>query len=257
MKHDQPIPMILIGVPVKNCGRFIPGLAQQILQLTMPRRQLSVCFYENDSDDDSYQRCLSAKERLENAGITCAVKQGSFGFRMPHTDRHLPHLQPQRLRCLRQVRQAIVDECVRPDISHVMWIDADFVRLPPNLLESLVAADFDGVIPRYVVDGTGANYDWTSSSTDGLNVHQLFHQGRTQSIVEMMQINAASLIKAQVYRHVDYHGHALTPAKRLLFMPPDEEQEGVTLSRAMRLCGMRLALRLDVEVVHAAVRGIS
>lgn len=57
-------------------------------------------------------------------------------------------------------RNAMLDRYLRPEHSHVLWIDADLTSYPPDLAAQLLAIDPDGIVAPFVlIEGTDRFYD--------------------------------------------------------------------------------------------------
>jgi glycosyltransferase involved in cell wall biosynthesis len=130
---------VLIGVPVKNCAKYLAVTVDQITALSYPKNLITLVFLEGDSSDDSW-KFLNTKIKLKlNRYKYRSVKivKQDFGFRLPHTSRHLAKVQPERGRILGEVRGFIIDNYLA-DNEYVCWFDADLEKIPSDYIEYMI-----------------------------------------------------------------------------------------------------------------------
>lgn len=149
---------VLIGVPVKNCARYISQAVDQILKLTYPKDLITIVFLESDSDDDTWIFLNGGiKPRLDVAGYRAVhVVKRDFDFKLPHSSRHVPDIQRERGRVIGEARQSIIDWFLK-DNEFVFWIDADLETIPCDYINSMIALNVDLAAP-VVITPNGEAY---------------------------------------------------------------------------------------------------
>jgi glycosyltransferase involved in cell wall biosynthesis len=136
---------ILISIPVKNTGKYLPNLFEQITQLSYDLTNITIVLVEGDSEDDSYQVCLNMKAAYPR--INVIVDQLRLGYSLEHSSvRYHVDKFPQRIKNLVITRNYIIDN-YRKDHDFVWWIDSDFNIIPQDTITKFIACDKDIVIP--------------------------------------------------------------------------------------------------------------
>ncbi len=235
---------VLIGTPVKNCAAFLPTFLAQLQATLYPRTHLAIAFVENDSEDESFAILERALPDLRAQFRRVHLERLPFHFRLPHTSRHLPEVQPKRLSILNRLRQHILDQYLS-DNDYVFWLDADLERIPPDALCRLVSFAVDVVIPLYTLPD-GVVYDLTSHKLiDGkeITLPALVERFPGAELIEIDQVNAAALVHRRVLEKYGYRAAGVAL------------QEGVVLSERARAQGFRLWFAPQVVIHHADIPG--
>jgi hypothetical protein len=144
-------------IPVRDAGLTLDALFASILALDHPKRDIAIAFLEGDSADDSAARlrAFAAAHRAEYARIDIFHRR----FDTPRYDyRYLPQYQRARRAHLARVRNFLLTKALR-DEDWVLWIDADVVDLPPNLISALVGAHARVAQPNTVWEPGGPSFD--------------------------------------------------------------------------------------------------
>lgn len=164
MSLSRELPRILILTPVKDAARFLKGYCQRILSLTYPKNRISIGFLESDSQDGSYEALAEHVRELQTVVGRAALYKKDFGFQLPTgVPRWAPGYQLARRSILAKARNTLLFRALR-DEDWVMWLDADVVEFPCDLIEQLLAYDLDIVHPNCVLDHGGETFDrngWT------------------------------------------------------------------------------------------------
>jgi hypothetical protein len=137
---------ILIATPVKDARGYLPRYLENLRALTYAHDRIAVAFIESDSTDGTYEwlcanaaAALSGFQRVE-------VHKADFGFRS-EGPRWATSIQRTRREILARSRNRLLQRALR-DETWVLWIDADVVRYPADVIEQLLAAKKDIVVPH-------------------------------------------------------------------------------------------------------------
>lgn len=208
---------VVVMTPAKNAAHLADGWCERLLTLTHPRRRLSVAVLVSDSTDGTEGAFEAALERLAGCGVTTTFVRRDFGFALPDTvPRWEPSIQLQRRTVLAWSRNHLLFASLG-DEEWVLWLDADVVEYPPDIIERLVgvarATGADVVHPHCVVTPGGPSFDcnaWTD--------HGAFHLDdyRGLGAVELHAVGATMLL-VRADRHRDglvwpAHGYGLAHA---------------------------------------------
>jgi hypothetical protein len=153
---------VLVAVPVRDAAETIDALCEQILALRYPRGQVSLAFLEGDSVDDSVDRLAAFARRHAGAFRRIDVIKRDFGTLTP-SPRWDPAAQRSRRSHIATVRNELVRQAVQ-DEDWVLWIDADIVRFPEDILTMLLSTGARIVHPNAVRIPGGPSMDlnaWT------------------------------------------------------------------------------------------------
>lgn len=153
---------VLVAVPVRDAADTIDSLFERILALRYPRGDLSLALLEGDSRDDSLDR-LHAFARLHaNEFRRIDVIKRDFGTMTP-TPRWAPAMQRSRRAHIARVRNELVKQALQ-DEDWVLWMDADIIGFPDDILTTLLSTGGRIVHPNAVRIPGGPSMDlnaWT------------------------------------------------------------------------------------------------
>lgn len=146
--NDLSFPKVSILTPIKDAAELAKGYFSLLEQLTYPSEYLSLCLLESDSKDQSYEcfsQCLKVhKSRFRNS----ALFQHHFGYRIPDgIPRWTPEIQLQRRSILAMSRNHLLFRGLG-DADWALWLDADVISYPIDLIEQLIFWDKDIVRKR-------------------------------------------------------------------------------------------------------------
>jgi hypothetical protein len=166
---DAPLPGgddVLIAVPVRDAASTLDSLLASLLALDHPKARLSLAFLEGGSADDSFARLQSfARAQHRHYRRIEIYRQRLAGPRFE--PRYLPRFQRARRAHLARVRNRLLRLGLR-DESWVLWLDADMLAFPPDLLARLLAARARVVQPNVVTAWGGPTFDrngWITERT--------------------------------------------------------------------------------------------
>lgn len=83
-------------------------------------------------------------------------------------DRHAMKVQKERRAAMARARNSLLFSVLRPDVSWILWLDADIIETPPTLIQDLASHDKAIIVPncyqRYVENGVSKirPYDFNS-----------------------------------------------------------------------------------------------
>jgi glycosyltransferase involved in cell wall biosynthesis len=148
---------VLILTPMKSAVQYLDTYFSLLRRLSYPRRLLSLGILEGDSDDGTYaevEKRLAAEEFRRKT----LVKK-DFGFQIPAgIPRYEAVYQPARRAILARARNHLLFHAL-DDEDWVLWIDADVIDYPGDIVEQLIALDRDVVHPHCVTEPGGATFD--------------------------------------------------------------------------------------------------
>lgn len=163
-----PVPSagsLLVLTPAKNAARHADGWADRVLSLRGSCDRLEAAVLVSDSDDGTLDAFRAAARRLEDAGVPCLVVERDFGLRLPDDQpRWAPHLQLDRRRVLAKSRNHLLFAALREHHDWVLWLDADVVSFPDDVVTTMLATGADLVQPNCTQEPGGPSFDmnaWT------------------------------------------------------------------------------------------------
>jgi peptide chain release factor subunit 1 len=190
---------VLILTPMKSARRFLDSYFAGLETLTYPHASLSLGILEGDSDDGTFE---VLKQQLERACPDFRRKvlvKKDFSFAVPDgVPRFAAVYQAQRRAILARARNHLLFGALG-DEDWVLWLDADVIEYPANIIEQLTALDRDIVQPNCVVESGGASFD-LNAWTDGGRKH--LSDLRGQGVVRLQSVGGTMLL-VRADRHRD------------------------------------------------------
>lgn len=164
-------PSVVVLTPVKDAADEAAGFVDRLLTLDYPTGSLSLGVLVSDSVDDSLSTFSAAVERLRSAGWRQVdVIRRDFGYRIPEgVPRWEPSVQLERRAVLARSRNHLLFHSLG-DADWVLWLDADVIEYPPDILGLMLALRRDIVHPNCVREWGGASFD-TNAWVDGGRRH--------------------------------------------------------------------------------------
>lgn len=150
-------PSVLVLTPVKDAARFVPAYLDNLRNLDYPREAISLGLIEGDSQDDTWEMLQRALPELEQQYRRITLVRHHAGVRLPG-QRWEPGVQRERRAALARVRNHLLSRALT-DEEWVLWIDVDVTSYPPDLIQRLLAARKDIVVPNCVSEPNGPTYD--------------------------------------------------------------------------------------------------
>lgn len=144
-----------------------------------------------------------------------------------------------------RARNEFVDLYLKPEHTHILWLDVDLIGVPEDIIETLAEIGEEHIVAPFVlmepnrIYGSGRFYDVGGFVKDGkgFDLHPPYCDGG--DLVEVDSVGSCYLIPADVYR------------LGARYEPEGDEVEHVSLMRSAREQGYRVFARRDVTVLHA------
>ena len=153
-------PPITVLIPARNAADFVERNLAAILGLDYPTERLTVVYGEGESTDGTSGLVadLIRAHRHRFAGMR-SVPAVSHARPLPRADRWRPKFQRDRRAGIARARNALLRAGLAEAAEWFLWIDADVVGLPPDLIRRLLDADAKIVAPDCVTAPGGPSYD--------------------------------------------------------------------------------------------------
>ncbi len=212
-------PLVLIATPIKNGRAFLPRYLELFSALDYPRERLSLAFLESDSDDGTDEWLCGYRNVFARHCRRVQILQKAFGLHLQGPRRATAN-QYRRRSVLAKCRNLLLDEALQDEVW-VLWIDADLVDYPADVLKQLLAVGEMIVTPHCVchpggpsfdcnsfVSAPGAQFsDWLNYGMQGLvqpprgKGRFYFEHFRGRERIELDSLGATMLlVKAQLHR---------------------------------------------------------
>lgn len=191
---------VLVAVPVRDAADTIDVLCEQILALRYPRGQLSVAFLEGDSVDDSVDRLNAFARRHADEFRRITVIKRDFGTVTP-SPRWDPAAQRGRRSHIARVRNELVRQALQ-DEDWVLWIDADIIRFPDDILATLLATGARIVHPNGVRIPGGVSMDLNAWTIERQLSHEAIAPWISDGLLQPPMGHARLYLSDQRYRDV-------------------------------------------------------
>lgn len=195
----NPQATVLILTPVKNAADCVESYVRGITSLDYPPGLLSLGILESDSSDGSFDAFRQALSTLEGRLASARIWKKDFHYRIPEgVPRWDPAIQGQRRAVLARSRNHLLFRALA-DQDWVLWLDADVVEYPPDMLQRLMATGKDIVQPHCVKEFGGPTFDRNAWRDRGkLHMDDLRKEG---DVVELDAVGGtALLVRADVHR---------------------------------------------------------
>lgn len=195
---------ILIGIPVKNTGKYLDNLFSQINKLDYDLKKITIVMLESDSTDNTYDLCREVTFKYAPLFRNVILHKLDFGFDLPHNfDRYDQQKFPNRIKNLVISRNFIIDNYTN-DNDYVWWIDSDFEIIPSDTLLKFIECDKDIVIPVLTHDKWGF-HDCGSVIIDNDGKQHRFQCIETDSnLIKLSRADTHCFIKSDVFKKLKY-----------------------------------------------------
>ncbi|MBP2307309.1 glycosyltransferase [Azospirillum melinis] len=155
---------VLVLTPVKDAVPHLPRYLELLGRLDHDPSRLSLGFLEGDSRDGTHGWLADRLPDLRQRYSRVTLLRHDYGFH-PGGPRWAPEIQRRRRELLARSRNRLLSGALE-DEDWVLWLDADLVDYPPELLARLLAAGRDIVVPRCVLPD-GRTFDLNSFRLTG------------------------------------------------------------------------------------------
>ena len=154
------MPSVLILTPVKNAAQFLQVYFELLVQLDFPRAKLALALLESDSTDGTNEVLQDCAERYQGAFNSIQLFRQNYGFQLAG-DRWAAEKQFSRRSVIAKCRNKLF-KLADQGSDYVVWIDADVLAYPPDVLLRLLDAKHQIVVPNCVQTPGGATFDLNS-----------------------------------------------------------------------------------------------
>lgn len=191
-------PKVLVLTPMKNAADCLPRYVELLEQLDWPRALLSVGILEGDSSDGTREALAEMRPRLESRCARVSITHHDYGFALPPgVPRWEPSLQLVRRKILARARNRLLMNALA-DEDWVLWIDADMVSYPRDIITTLIGTGFDIVTPHAVLVAGGESFDRNAWADHG---RTLLHDKRGDGPVRLDAVGGTMLlVRADLHR---------------------------------------------------------
>ena len=154
---------ILILTPISNSGNYLQHYFKMLCSLSYPHGLISVALGEDSSQDKTYPLAVRFANQLSKVHFQ-EVKVFHLSDELKGTSagsRHDPGWQLTRRTHLAKSRNQLLMYAIG-DQDWVLWIDSDVQYVPPDLIQHLLSAEGDIVVPSCLYkapDGSFPIYD--------------------------------------------------------------------------------------------------
>ncbi|MGY1583141.1 glycosyltransferase [Streptomyces sp. MN13] len=150
-------PSVLVLTPLKDAAAFLPGYVENLRGLDYPREAISLGLLEGDSTDATEDLLRELLPALDAEYRRVTLVHRDFGLRLDGP-RWEPGIQRRRRSVLARARNHLLSRALA-DEEWVLWLDVDVTGCPPDLVQRLLGARKDIVVPHCATTAGGPTYD--------------------------------------------------------------------------------------------------
>ncbi|MGN9790595.1 glycosyltransferase [Streptomyces sp. OZ13] len=150
-------PLLLVLSPLKDAAAFLPGYLNRLRTLDYPREAISLGLLEGDSRDATPEMLQQVLPGLEAEYRRVTLVRRDYGLQLAGP-RWEPGIQRRRRSVLAKVRNHLVSRAL-VDEEWVLWLDVDVTGYPADLVQRLLGARKDIVVPHCATAPGGPTYD--------------------------------------------------------------------------------------------------
>lgn len=150
-------PTVLVLTPLKDAAAFLPGYLENLRALDYPREAISLGLLEGDSEDTTPDLLRQVLPGLEAEFRRVTLVHRDFGLQLAGP-RWEPGVQRRRRSVLAKVRNHLLSRALT-DEEWVLWLDVDVTGYPADLVQRLLGAGKDIVVPHCATTTGGPTYD--------------------------------------------------------------------------------------------------
>jgi hypothetical protein len=145
-RRASPRGEILILTPIKDARPHLPRYFELVSRLESAGAPLSIAFLEGDSRDGSYEALEAAAPSLAGRFSRVEAYQRPDGLELKEP-RWRPEAQSMRRAAIARARNRLLAAALK-DAEWVLWLDADLIDFPPDLILRLLAPGKDIMTPH-------------------------------------------------------------------------------------------------------------
>ncbi len=151
---------VLVLTPMRDVAAHLPRYFELLARLRYPAEALSLGILEGDSTDGTAEQLTAHLQNAASRFNRVHWFQRHWQW-LPQGPRWLPELQPARRAMLARCRNELLQQTLK-DEEWVLWIDADLLDYPEDVLSRLLASGKDIVAPHCVLEPGGRTFDMNS-----------------------------------------------------------------------------------------------
>lgn len=160
LRSGLDIPVISILIPVRNGEPFLETNFEQIHKLDYPKDKLHILYGVAKSADRTSEviadLCRRHSSEFASLGTIDLERNGP---NLARAKRWKAKYQRKRRAGLAKARNDLLAEALQHDSDWYLWLDADVIGLPPDLISKLLSARAKIVTPDCVLTEGGKSYD--------------------------------------------------------------------------------------------------
>lgn len=160
---------VLVLVPVRDAETDLPRCFELLSRLNHPRENLHLRFGHGDSRDGTARVLadLTARHGGDFASVA-VIDLPRNGPQMPRALRSRRKVQRARRAGLAMARNDLLDATLTGRIDWVLWVDADVIDYPPDILSRLLAEREKIVTPDCLLEPGGPSFDQNAFLENGV-----------------------------------------------------------------------------------------
>jgi hypothetical protein len=164
LHHGQPPRpengQLLVLIPVRDAEPTLSRCFELLLALDYPRDRLHLRFGHGDSRDNSARMLADfvTRHAADFASVE-VVECGRNAPRLNRRKRWKPEVQRVRRAGIAKARNDLLEKTLMPEHDWVLWIDADVVDYPAEIVSRLASSGARIVVPNCVRDPGGPSFD--------------------------------------------------------------------------------------------------
>ena len=152
-------PKIAILVPVKNAVPHLDSHLKLINALDYPKDKTRLVYAEGGSTDGTLVELKKFADDNPFGLAEVRVIENAPYYTVPRGERYLRSLQLDRRRTIAQARNHAIEFGLEDQDEWVLWLDADVVEAPANIIQTLLAENAKVVTPNCVREYGGPSFD--------------------------------------------------------------------------------------------------
>ncbi len=165
VKTESWTPSVIILSIAKNSesfgvGRNLQHYFQMMHNWDYPKDRISFGLLISDKNDYESMKVILVNNLVTHGykGATLIYKPDSSNITRHMPDRHNSDIQKERRRMLAKLRNYLLSTAL-DDEDAVLWIDADIIEIPNDLLKKMAYSRKDIIVPMCIEKSTKQEYD--------------------------------------------------------------------------------------------------